>query len=564
MPTSAGTVQHSALKRIALSRGTRITAATVAVGLAAGAIVTSGGGTAGAAAPRSQSVGRFLDGSAGGMALQSLVDLKDARAKAAPNTKQRQGVNAELFDAADIPIGNGLKLPGGGVFNLGAANQIAVAKTDGYSYGASGAVENNGGVQLTDHNGKYPADATINLSGAALGKVSIPGLPTGSVPGLGSIPGLPSLSSLGGVTAKLGAVQALAQTGTDGKTVKPQSSLADVQLSLGSPALGSLLTQLKSTFDDQVLKQLEAVPGVGTLLNTLTSGDCALVAPEVKPISADGVTINVNKATITVDAGALLKQLTGIDIAHLNTSNFDLIKFVVQNLPKILSKGLTSVVTTLADSLKAQFLDCAKGIKAIPAVGTTLYQTLQSLLNTLQTGLVQGLNTIADPLISAGSGGLATLADGLTGAVDIGLNVQSGPKIQPHNTKYKYSTQLKKTPDQATAVVHHQSLVRAVEIDLADASGQATGGGAAVSLALGNAAAGPSVAAPATPTTTPPTTVTPTGNTPTTSLPTGVPAGAAGSSSGSSPLIPAALVLLGLVIAGGGVFSFRMRGKFGR
>ena len=61
--------------------------------------------------------------------------------------------------------------------------------------------------------------------------------------------------------------------------------------------------------------------------------------------------------------------------------------------------------------------------------------------------------------------------------VDIGLNVQSGPKIQPHNTDYKYSTQLAKTPDQASKVVKHQSLVRAIEIDLLDASTGAASGG---------------------------------------------------------------------------------------
>ena len=243
MPNSETTGRTFALTRVARSRGTRFTAATVAVGLAAGAIVTAGGGTASAATPiRAQSVGRFLDGAAGGMALQTLVDLKDARAKAAPNTSKRQGVNAELFGAGEIPIGNALELPGGGVFNLGASNQIAVAKTNGYSYGASGAVENNGGIQLTDKNGQYPSDATINLSGSALDSVtSIPGsadIATFGIARRHDIPQIPTAASLGGVVAKVGAVQALAQTGTGGKTVKPQSSVADLQLAIGSPALG--------------------------------------------------------------------------------------------------------------------------------------------------------------------------------------------------------------------------------------------------------------------------------------------------------------------------------------
>ena len=567
------------------------------------AVTFAGGGSAGAATVRAQSVGRFLDGSAGGMALQSLVDLKDARAKAAPSTSKRQGVNAELFDAGTVPIGNGLKLPGGGVFDLGAANQIAVAKTDGYSYGASGAVENNGGIQLTDKNGRYPSGATINLSGAALGSVAIPGLPT-TIPGLPTGTGspVPSAAALGGVVAKVGAVQALAQTGAGGKSVKPQSSVADLQLAIASPALGALLTQLDDAFKTDVVGGLTSAasnPALTAALKALTGGvkGCSLTAPTSTTITLEGggVVIDPATATITIDLKILLKRLAGINIAHLSTSNFDLITFLVQKLPTILSKGLESVVNGLTGSLEGQFTACSNAITtalgALP-VPIPVPAALSGALTSLQGTIEAGINSVADPLISASSGGLATLANGLTGAVDIGLNVQSGPKIQPHNTQYKYTSKLAKTPDQATSVVKHQSLVRAIEIDLLDAAGSAgTGsglpttlpslpatnavashqlagahhaaaaGGAAVSLAMGNAAAGPSVAAPKVArTTTSPTTATGT------SLPTGVPAGAAGRSDGGSPLLPVGLLLLGLVIAGGGVLSVRTRtrGKFSR
>ena len=54
-----------------------------------------------------------------------------------------------------------LKLPGGGAFHLGAANQVAVARTSGYSYGASGAVANSGGAALGGNDKAYPAGAKI-------------------------------------------------------------------------------------------------------------------------------------------------------------------------------------------------------------------------------------------------------------------------------------------------------------------------------------------------------------------------------------------------------------------
>lgn len=48
--------------------------------------------------------------------------------------------------AVTLPLTGALQLPGGGVFTLGAVNQVAVARTSGASYGASGAVANSGGV----------------------------------------------------------------------------------------------------------------------------------------------------------------------------------------------------------------------------------------------------------------------------------------------------------------------------------------------------------------------------------------------------------------------------------
>ena len=58
----------------------RAIAVTAAVGLATTVAATAGGGPAGASAVYAQSVGRFLDGAAGGRPIQALVDLHDARA----------------------------------------------------------------------------------------------------------------------------------------------------------------------------------------------------------------------------------------------------------------------------------------------------------------------------------------------------------------------------------------------------------------------------------------------------------------------------------------------------
>lgn len=552
-------------------RAARVTAAAVTVGVAVGAIVTSGGGSAAAATPISQSVGRFVDGSVGGNAIQSLADLVDARAKAAPDTTVRNPLEAKVLSALDVPLGKALQLPGGGVFTLGVANQIAQARTDGSSYGASGAVSNTGGVDLTDNQGAFPSDAKIDLSSAALGSVSIPGLPTSGLPTLPT-GGLPSGSvpALGGLTADIGAVQALAQTLTGGQISAPQSKVATVSLELGSPALGALLKQLKTLLSSSVLSGFGT--GLQKVIGTLGTlpASCGLtlnpaLTPDKIYLDSTGktatqansaVTVDIAQSTITVNVGALIQKLLGTDISHLNVSNFDLIKFLVQNLPSILSTGLTSVVTGITDSLKSQFTACSSALTTGP-LGTALTPVLSGLtgpagvLTVGQKTLTDAIASLAAPFASSGASGLAKLANGLSTVADIGLNVQSGPVVQPREKTYAFTTGLKATPDQATPVVAGQSLVRAIEIDLLNT------GTPGVALALGNAAAGPSSAAPAT--SAPPAT-----NVPSTAIPTGVPAGLAAHQDNGSPLGPIALIAVGLVVAVGTVFTVRQKGRFGR
>ncbi|WP_375501886.1 choice-of-anchor G family protein [uncultured Jatrophihabitans sp.] len=653
----------------------RLTALGVTVGVAAATIVGSGGGAAAAAtAPKAQSVGRFLDGSAGGMAIESIADLVDARAKAAPNTSVRNPLEAKVLGQADVPIGNALQLPGGGALNLGAANQLANAKTDGSAMGASGALLNSGGASVGGDNAAYPADAKVNLSSALVGSVPIPALSTSSLPGLPSVPGLPAgsttnLAALGGITADLGAVVAIAQTAKGGEATTPESGIADLKLAIGSPALGGLLAQLKALLSPSVLNTLLGsqantgalatllqslttapvsipglpglpslpglpdLPGTGGILSGTTGGltggttggttggltggttggltggttggsptgvNCALTAPAsaTAPISLDdgAVVIDPTTATITIDVGKLVTVLLGKDISNLDTSNFDVIDFLVENLPNILSTGLEGVVTGITDSLNAQFTSCVSSLGTTLGVSTVTngLTQLTSALQPGQTALINAINSATAPLVSASKAPLTQLAAGLKQILDIGLNVQSGPGIEPADTDYPYTSGLKATPDQATAVVAKQTVVRAIELDLLPASGGASPGGTlpglpsvpglgslpgtsaasarqlagtpralaatggAAVLALGNAAAGPST----NPTVPRESSSTPSSEVEATAIPTGIPAGAAGRDGGGSPALPIVLVLIGLVLAGGGVTAYRSRGQY--
>jgi hypothetical protein len=129
--------------------------------------------------------------------------------------------------------------------------------------------------------------------------------------------------------------------------------------------------------------------------------------------------------------------------------------------------------------------------------------------------------------------------------LDIGVNVQ------PQVGSGDFTSNLDTNPKQGMTPppVPYEHTVRAIEI-------QALGDG--LTVALANSSAGPShgpivCCAP------PPTDTT----VPSTDVPTGVPAGS-GTTGGGSPTLPLVLLALGIMFAGAGAVSYRMRGTLNR
>ncbi len=121
------------------SRAVRALAASVAVSLGVGIALMDSAAPAAADTPRAQAVGRFLDGAAGGTPLQSVVDLKDARATNPGTVSDQNPFDVVVGGQGDIPLSHKLQLPGSGnAFHVGAANQVAEARSNGYSLGAAG------------------------------------------------------------------------------------------------------------------------------------------------------------------------------------------------------------------------------------------------------------------------------------------------------------------------------------------------------------------------------------------------------------------------------------------
>lgn len=502
----------------------RVVTGSLALSVAVASTLWLGSGPAAAAAPQAQAVGRFLDGAAGGHPIQQIADLKDARARYPGGASGQNPLDVTVGGQATIPLSNKLQLPGGNVFHVGVANQIAKAHANGYALGAAGAVANQGGASLGGASGSYPSNATLSLSAAALPSSPIP------------LPGAGQAAALGGITASIGAVSAKAYTPAGfGRAGVTHYNIASLDLTLASPALGRVLKQVGAALTP---------PSLPAPLPSNFPKACSFGTQFLSPVSLAGgaVTIDPTGGAISVHLAALLRAM-GANINYL-PANTDLLAYLLNYLtsPKGLAAGLQNALTQTLTTQKQNFANCVAAIsKKFPAPLNGVVNTFFNSVTAGQTQLANALNGVVKQLSAAGgSNPLAPLANGLKQALDIGVNVQ------PNGPRGTYSSPLRATPDQATAVVPGQTIVRALEIDL--------GGGQGASLALANAAAGPS-SPPAAPPATAPAPQHPRvlHNH---AIPTGVPAGQGPIGGGSSEL-PFALLGVGLAFAAAGALAWR-------
>ncbi|MDP9118135.1 MAG: choice-of-anchor G family protein [Actinomycetota bacterium] len=505
----------------------RAIAATAVLSVAAAGIVVSGGGGASAAtAPLAQSRGNFVDGALGNTPIQrQLVGLTDASAFAPGTQSQQNPLDVTALGSINVKLTNALKLspnkPLLGI-TLGAVNQVAVAHNDGFSYGASGAVLNSGGLAAGADDAAFPNSASIDLTPAGIAGNSV------------TLPGADAAAALGGVTVTLGAVSAIAGTPTGvGKGSSTDYEIARLTITAGSPALGQLITSLTST-----------LTGTGGLVSALTKllgpvlpSTCPLAGGKLTDITFDGVTISGTTGGLSIDLNAAIDALTNhkynLNTLPANTDALDLLLKYIGSADG-LAAGLQNVVNGLVSALQTQFQNC------VPAQFKSAIAPLFALQTTLQTTLSSLVTGLTGP--AGGPSLLAPLANVLKQLVDIGINVQPNGPAGPAGEAY--TDKLTASANQTVAPVPGQTVVRAIELNVL---------GTAINVALANAAAGPSSAAPVTPTTTAPPSA------PNTKIPTGVPAG--GGSPDGSPSLPLALLAAGLMLASGGAVAFKLRGK---
>lgn len=512
----------------------RALAGTVTVALALVALAAPDAGAT-AATPDAQSVGNFLDATLGGAPLDRVAALEYARARVPGSTSAQNPLDATVLDSVRLPLTGAVQLPQLLGVRLGAVNQVAVAKKDGYSYGAAGAVRNSGGVSIGGDNAAYPADARIELTASGLGGNAV------------ALPGGGSADALGGITLTTGAVSALAQTPAGhGKPGTTAYQIAGLDLELGSPALGQLLGGvLRST--TTVLRQVATAAGAVT--GTLTGCDLTSGAvPSRISLEKGAVVLDPATATITVSLARLLDVL-GLNLNAL-PANTDVLGYLLGYLadPNGLAKGIQGVVDGLVDPMVAKYQQCSGALNALGPLAAPLQTLLDTLIGGKKT-LEDTASGLAAALTgAAGANPLAPIATLLDRLLDVGVNVQPNGPAGPKGAAF--TDPLAATPKQGTAVVAGQTIVRALEVTVAAGAGR----DGILTLALANAAAGPSAASPAAA----PSHGVDAATAGPAAVPTAVPAGLGAH---GTPAAPIALLLAGLVLAGAGLVRWRIRGR---
>ena len=259
--------------------------------------------------------------------------------------------------------------------------------------------------------------------------------------------------------------------------------IASLSLILGSPALAGLLGQVTSQSGTLTGLLAPVITALGLASQTVP-GSCAITAgtlPSSISLDSGAIVIDASTGTITVDVAKLL-QVLGLNINSL-PANTDLLSYVLTNLPTILAAGLPAVVNGIITPLETAFAACVTALG--PLVGPP------------RPGADHPDHRPGDRREHAepdrrrvgkrSPGRTGRPLDGPRPAADGRRQRPAGPGAGTTNANHPFTSKLKATTDQADSPVANQTIVRAIEVDLA--------GGQVAAVALANSAAGPSTKA---------------------------------------------------------------------
>lgn len=373
--------------------------------------------------PESYAEGQFLSGTLLGMDLGRVLALDSAEARndgTQPTQTSKDPLDADVLEDYEIAPETSPQVDVGDVLQIGPVAQYAEAHNDGSSFGASGAVADDGAIGVGSDTSTPPANATFDLE---------------------ALLGAEFASTLVDLKLELGAIAATANG--DRNVASGDYSLANAYLTFSSPAIADLTPKVNSALEEvqDALNELVGsngaliadvnalLTGIDPLLNlvggsanvtaTINTGDLQkLVSSILTEEYGDGaVSFDLETGEVRVDLAALL----GGDLNNL-PENTELLTDAIVN--QILS-GITSTVSTIADqvvdkveeALHDATVDIHADLSTNVAQSPILQEVCQ-LVDRIVTTPVLGDVTLVDRINALTNGLVGNLTDELLGVGD--------------------------------------------------------------------------------------------------------------------------------------------------
>lgn len=373
--------------------------------------------------PESYAEGQFLSGTLLGMDLSRVVALGSAEARndgTQPTQTSKDPLDADVLEEYEIAPETSPQIEVGDVLQIGPVAQYAEARNDGSSFGASGAVADDGAIGVGADKSTPPANATFDLQ---------------------ALLGAEFASTLADLKLELGAIAASANG--DLNVASGDYSLANAYLTFSSPAIADLTPKVNSALEEvqNVLNELVGpngdlvddvnalLVGIDPLLNlvgssanvtaTIDTGDLTeLVRSILEEEYGDGaVSFDLETGEVRLDLAALV----GGNLNDL-PENTELLTDAIVN--EILD-GITTRVATIADQVvekvEEALHDATVDIHADLAVNVAqspIVKEVCELVDRIVTTPVLGDVTLVDRLNALANGLVGELTDDLLGIGD--------------------------------------------------------------------------------------------------------------------------------------------------
>lgn len=396
----AGKSTHSPL--------TRAGAALGALALGAGIMLVAPVAANAEDVASSYAEGQFLSGTLLGTDLANIVALGSAEARnngTQDKQTSKDALHASVIQTIDVNAPNGVQVPLDDFIDAGAVNQYAEADRNGVSFGASGAIGDDGVIGAGAVGSGAAGDLDLDLGSQLSGSFD---------------------SVLTDLTLSLDAVAAQARG--DLNVASGDYRLDGATLVFTSPAIGDLGNKVNTALEsvDDSIADLDGENGIlglalDDILNpilatigseanvsaSITSDVHQAVQPLLTGVYGNGATrFNLQTGTVTMD----LEQLHGGTLNNLPVNTEILSDAVISQV----LQGITETVTTLADQIvdkvsaalhNAQ-VDVRADLDLLSSPGSTQGQVCRDIQ-------VPIIGNILGGVVDDTTGGLGGLLDGL-------------------------------------------------------------------------------------------------------------------------------------------------------